>query len=118
MDGRLKEAAEAINRAKEMKAAPKTTAKEKEEVANASERKAIDAEKAPQLTENKLRAMVTKLEKIELKLAKENSLNLAQANQISGLKDALEACEDKWYNAGFTEAANSVEPTIHQARQH
>lgn len=73
MDGRLKEASEAIDQAKESKTAAKTTTKEKEEAANAFERKAIDAEKARQVVENKLRAIVTKLEETELKLAKADS---------------------------------------------
>lgn len=34
------------------------------------------------------------------------------------MKATLEACEDKWYNAGFVEVENSVEPIVYQARRH
>ena len=46
------------------------------------------------------------------------SLNLAQVDEITDLKAALEACEDKWYNAGFVEVENSMEPIVYQARRH
>ena len=44
---------------------------------------------------------------MELKLAKTESLNLAQATEIAELKAALVMAEDKWYNTGFTNAENS-----------
>ena len=31
---------------------------------------------------------------------------------------ALEVCEEKWYNEGFADAKNSVEPIVYQARWH
>ena len=54
---------------------------------------------------------------MELKLAEE-SLNLAQVNEVAEPKAALEACKDKWYNMGFTDAENSVEPIIYQSQRH
>ena len=60
--------------------------------------------------------MEAKLGGIELKLVKAESLNLAQVDEIANLKAALEACENKWYNEGFADAENSVEPIIHQAQ--
>lgn len=59
--------------------------------------------------------MDVKLGETELKLAEAESLNLAQADEIADLKVALEACEDNWYNAGFADAENSVEPIVYQA---
>ena len=59
-----------------------------------------------------------KLREIKLKLAETKSLNLAQATQIEELKTAFVAAEDKWYNTGFTDAENSVEPIIYQLRCH
>ena len=31
---------------------------------------------------------------------------------------ALEACEEKWYNEGFADAENSMEPIVYQAWKH
>ena len=59
-----------------------------------------------------------KVRAIELKLAEAANLNLAQADEIVDLKAALEAYENKWYDEGFTNAENSVEPIVHQARSH
>ena len=49
-------------------------------------------------------------------MVEEKSLNLAKADEIADLKVALETYEEKWYNKGFTDAENSVEPIVHQAR--
>lgn len=46
-------------------------------------------------------------------MAKARSLNLAQVDEIANLKAALEACEERWYNEGFANAENSVEPIVH-----
>lgn len=62
--------------------------------------------------------MEVKLKGTKLKLVKAESLKLAQADEISDLKAALESCEEKWYNEGFTDAENSVEPIVHQAQHH
>ena len=62
--------------------------------------------------------MEVKLGSTKLKLAEEKSLNLAQANEIVDPKAALDAYEEKWYNEGFADAENSMEPIIHQARLH
>ena len=56
-----------------------------------------------------------KLGGTELKLAEAKSLNLAQVDEIADLKAALEACEEKWYNEGFMDAKNSMEPIVYQA---
>ncbi|KAL0005183.1 hypothetical protein SO802_012744 [Lithocarpus litseifolius] len=58
--------------------------------------------------------MDMKLGGTKLKLAEAESLNLAQANEIADLKAVLEAYENKWYNAGFTDIENFVEPIVHQ----
>ena len=70
------------------------------------------------VAEKKLAEMEAKLGGIELKLAKAESLNLAQVDKIAELKAAFEACENKWYNEGFMDAKNSVKPIVHQARFH
>ena len=62
--------------------------------------------------------MDVKLRGIKLRLAEAESLNLAQADEIANLKAAVEACEEKWYNEGFADAENSMEPIVHQAQHH
>ena len=62
--------------------------------------------------------MNVKLGGLELKLAEVESLNLAQVDEITDLKAALEACKDKWYNVGFADTKNSVELVVYQARKH
>ena len=42
---------------------------------------------------------------------------MAQVLELAYLRVALEDCEEKWYNEGFTEAENSVEPVVNQARK-
>ena len=67
------------------------------------------------VVEKKLTEMEVKLGGMELKLAEVESLNLAQADKITDLKTALEACEEKWYNEGFADAENFIKPIVHQA---
>ena len=55
---------------------------------------------------------------MELKLAEVESLNLAQADEILDLKVTFEAGKEKWYNEGFTDVENSIEPVVYQARWH
>jgi len=94
------------------------TAKEKGKVAKAAEKKAQSAKKAQLVAEKKLIEMEVKLGGTELKLAEAESLNLAKADEITDLKAALKACKEKWYNKGFVDAENSVEPIVHQVRHH
>ena len=56
-----------------------------------------------------------KLKGTKLKLAKGESLNLTRANEITELKVTLEDCDYKWYNVGFTNTKNFVEPIIYQS---
>ena len=39
-------------------------------------------------------------------------MNTTLAEELADLKVALEACENKWYNKGFADAENSVEPVV------
>ena len=45
------------------------------------------------------------------------SLNVALTEELADLQAALEACENKWYNEGFADAEEGVEPVIKEARQ-
>ena len=67
------------------------------------------------LVEKRSAELEVKLEGMKLKKADAESLNLAKANKISDLKAGLEACENKWYNDGFANTENSVEPVVRQA---
>lgn len=70
------------------------------------------------MAEKKLARLEAKLGVVELKLAEVASLNLTNANKIADLTAALKACEDKWYNDGFTNTENSVEPIVQEAQSH
>ena len=107
---RMKELVEEAEREKALK-----------DVANAmawGKGKAVEVveKKARLLAKRKLVDMEAKLVEIELKLAQTEILNLAHVDEVADLKAALEACEDKWYNEGFADAENSVEPVVHQVR--
>ena len=93
-------------------------AKDKEKVVEDAEKRAREVEKAQALAEQGLAKMGEKLGEMELKLAETKSLSLAQATEIAKLKAALTAAEDKWYNVGFSNAKNSVEPIIYQSWRH
>ena len=59
--------------------------------------------------------LLTKQNETDVKLAKAISLNTAQAEELSDLRAALEAYEEKWYNEGFADTENSVELVVTQA---
>lgn len=118
MAERVKELAEEAEWEKALKDVTTTIAKEQGKAAKAAEEKAQSLEKAWLTTEKKLAEVEEKLGETELKLAKATSPNLAQANAMADLKATFETCEDKWYNEGFTDAENTVEPVVHKARVH
>ena len=118
MDDRLKEAAEDADWEKALKDITVAITKEKGKAVEVAKKKAHAFEKARALVEKRLTEMEVKLGGIELKLVEEESLNLTQADEIADLKAALEACEEKWYNEGFADVENSVEPIVYQARKH
>ena len=45
------------------------------------------------------------------------SLNVALTKELADLRTALEAYENKWYDEGFVNAEENVEPVIKEARQ-
>ena len=101
-----------------MKDTVTVTAKDKGKAVEDAKRRAREAKNARVLAEQSLTEMDTKLGGMELKLAEAESLNLAQVNEVAEPKAALESCKDKWYNVGFTNAENSVEPIIYQSQRH
>ena len=58
-----------------------------------------------------------KLRETELKLAEVESLNTAWAEELADLRAALKGCESKWYDKGFANVENSMEPVINEARK-
>lgn len=68
------------------------------------------------MAEKKLTEVEARMGSVELKLAKAESLNLSQVDELADLKTAVDTCEEKWYNVGFVDAENSEEPVVHQAR--
>ena len=115
IDRRLREATEDTEREKALKDVAKATEKDQKKAAEAAEKRVQASKKAWGLAEKERTELEMKLMGTKLKLAE--SLNLAQADEIANLKVALEACEKKWYNEGFANAENSVEPVIHKAQR-
>lgn len=118
IDERLKEAIKDTEREKALKDIAVATVEEKGIATETIEKRAQFVKKAQLAAENKLIEIEVKLGGTKLKLAKADSLNLAQANEIADLKAALKAYEEKWYNVGFTKAENFMEPIVHEARHH
>ncbi|KAL0015053.1 hypothetical protein SO802_002122 [Lithocarpus litseifolius] len=111
------ELSEDAEREKALKDVVEVIAKEKTKAAETIEKKAAASEKARALAEKKSMELEARLGEIELKLAEAMSLNTAQAEKLADLKVALKACENKWYNEGFVDMKNSVEPVIEEARK-
>ena len=116
LDERLKELAKDAEWEKALKNVATTMTKEKGKAAEAAKKKAQSFEKGWLVAKKKLAEMEAKQGGVKLKLAEAESLNLAQADEIADLKAALETCEEKWYNEGFADAENSMEPIVHQVR--
>lgn len=115
---RLKETTEDAEKEKALEGVSISTAKDKSKAVVAAKKKAQEFEKAQALGEKRLMELDVKLRGTELKLAEAESLNLAQVDEITDLKAALEACDEKWYNNGFADAENSIKPIVYKARQH
>ena len=113
----MKELAKDAEREKAMKDVVKATSKEKAKATMTAEKKVAAFKKARVSAKKKSSELEAKLGEVELKLAEATSLNTAQVEEVADLKAALEACENKWYNEGFTDEENSVEPVINEARK-
>ena len=80
-------------------------------------KKAAAAEKNRALAEKRCSELLAKQNEKDVKLAEAISLNTSQAEELTDLRAALEACEQKWYNEGFADAEKSAEPVVAQARR-
>ena len=113
----MKELAEDVERQKALKDVAESASKERAKIAATAEKKATASEKAKVLVEKGLADLEVKMGETELKLAKAISLNSSRAEELADLRVALEGCESKWYNEGFADAENSMEPVISKARK-
>ena len=112
---RAKELAGEADREKEALEMAVKTVKEKMKAAEITEKKAAAVEKNKALTEKRSAELLTKQNETDVKLAKAINLNTTQAEELADLRAALEAYEEKWYNEGFVDTENSVEPVVTQA---
>ena len=90
---------------------------ERAKIAATTQKKAAVSKKAKVLVEKRLADMTVKIRETKLKLVEAISLNSSQAEELANLRAALEGCDSKWYNEGFADAENSVEPIIHEAQK-
>ena len=113
----MKELAEDVEREKALKDVAEAVSKERAKIAATTEKKAAASKKAKVLVEKRLANLEAKVGETELKLAEVENLNSAQAEDLADLRAALEGCESKWYNEGFVDAEDSVEPVISEAQK-
>ena len=62
--------------------------------------------------------MVAKLEEVELRLARAESINSTKDKEIVELKATLEKSENKWYNVGFVDVESLVELVVFQSQRY
>ena len=117
LEGQVRELAEEVERERALKDAAEATSKVRAKIAVTTEKKAATSEKARVSAEKRFSDLEAKLGETKLKLAKVASLNTARAKELVDLRVALEGCESKWYDEGFADAENSVEPVINEARK-
>ena len=118
MEDRLKDAIEEADKERALKDVVEATVKKKDKAVENAEERTRAAKRAQALADQKVVETEVKLGGTKLKLAKAESLNLANVKEIAKLRMALEASQDKWYSVGFVDAKNSVEPIIYQSRQY
>ena len=113
----MKELVEDVEHKKALKDVVETTSKERAKIVTIAEKKDAASEKAKVLAQKRFADLVVKMGETELKLAEAESLNSSWAEELADLRAALEGCESKWYNEGFVDAENLVEPVINEARK-
>ena len=113
----MKDLAEDVECEKALKDVAEATSKGREKIVATAEKKAAMSEKAKALAEKKLADFEAKMGETKLKLAEAESLNFAWAEELADLRAALEGCKSKWYNEGFVDAKNTMEPVISEARK-
>ena len=117
LEGRVRELAEDAEWEKALKDVAEATSKERAKAAATAEKKVATSEKARVSAEKRFSDLKAKLGETELKLVEAASLNTARAEELADLKATLEGCESKWYDEGFADVENSMEPVINEARK-
>ena len=117
LNGQLKEQAKDASQEKDLKDVAEVIVKDKAKAAATTKKKAAASEKARASEEKRSSELEVKLGATKQKIAEATSLNTAREEELASLKVALEAYENKWYNEGFTDAENSAEPIILEARK-
>ena len=117
LGGCEKDLVEEADREREARETALKTAKEKMKATDTAEKKAAAIEKNRALAEKRSMKLLAKQNEIDVKLAEVISLNTSQAEELADLRATLEACKEKWYNEGFVDAENSVEPVVNQVRK-
>ena len=85
--------------------------------AESAKKRAAAVVKSRASAEKRSAELVTRQNETEVKLTETASLNATLSEEVVDLWVALEACESKWYDKGFTDAEKGVEPIVMQARQ-
>ena len=111
----MKDLTEEVNREKVGREETVKTAKEKTKTTEAAEKRAVAAEKSRASTEKRSMELVMQQNETEVKLAKAASLNATLSEEVADLRVALEACESKWYDEGFTDTEKGIKPIVMQA---
>ena len=115
--GRARDLAEEVDCEKGAQESAAKTAKKKLKAAESAEKKAAAAKRNRALAEKRCSELLAKQNETDVKLAEAISLTTSQAEELTDLRAALEACEQKWYNEGFADAEKSMEPVVSQARR-
>lgn len=113
----MKELSKDVDRERAAKETAAKAVKEKAKAVDIFEKRAIAAEKAKALAENRCVELLAKQNETDVKLAETESLNVAHAGELADMRVALGAAEEKWYHEGFADAENSVEQVVNQARR-
>ena len=115
--GRARDLAEEVDREKGAQESAAKIAKEKLKAVESAEKKAAAVEKNRALAEKRCSELLAKQNETDVKLAEAISLTTSQAEELTNLRAALEAYEQKWYNEGFADAEKSAEPVVAQVRK-
>ena len=115
--GRARDLTEEVDHEKGAWESAAKIAKEKLKVAESAEKKAAAAKKNRALAEKRCAELLAKQNETDVKLVEAISLNTFQAEELTDLRAALEAYEQKWYNKGFADAEKSAEPVVAQVRK-
>ena len=111
----MKDLTEEVDREKASWEEAVKTTKEKTKTAESATKRAAAAVKSWASVEKRSAELVTQQNGTEVKLAEAASLNATLSEEVADLRVALEACESKWYDEGFTDTEKGIKPIVMQA---